>query len=280
MRSASIPHGADEAGDLGADPDYVARRLEIADRAAGPGRAPHDIVYRPEEDDVWRLVNEALAPEWSAHADPAVIAARDRVDLPTSRVPQLREVSERLGPLTGFEYRAVPGLVEKAEFFGGLADGVFLSTQYLRHPSSPLYTPEPDVVHELMGHANVLGDPRIAELHRLAGAATRRLELEQSRQFVADVFWFSGEFGVVLDGYGRPRAYGAGLLSSFGEMGWFADHAEVRPLDITAMGTLPYDIDHYQPVLFAAATLDELLDVVGGFFAAVTDDLVASLLPT
>ena len=63
---------------------------------------------------------------------------------------------------------------------------------------------------------------------------------------MADVFWFSAEFGVVREGR-DVKAYGAGLLSSPGELDWFGRHAEIRPIDVAAMGRLGYDIDVYQP---------------------------------
>jgi phenylalanine-4-hydroxylase len=94
------------------------------------------------------------------------------------------------------------------------------------------------------------------------------------------VFWYSIEFGVVYEsepGFGRQlHAYGAGLLSSFGEIDEFRS-AEIRPLDIPQMGTLEYDITVYQPVLFAADGIEQLLDVVGGFFAEGDDDTPARL---
>ena len=94
-------------------------------------------------------------------------------------------------------------------------------------------------------------------------------------QFVADVFWFSIEFGVIAED-GETKAYGAGILSSYGEMDEFG-HMDIRPLDLHQMGTLNYDITAYQPVLFRAESLAHLEDVVGGFFATVDDDLAARL---
>src|SRR5699024_11826388 len=94
-------------------------------------------------------------------------------------------------------------------------------------------------------------------------------------QCVADVFWFSIEFGVMYEG-GDLRAYGAGILSRYGEMQDFGQ-MEIRDLDLADMGTLNYDITQYQPVLFAARSMDHLEDVVGDFFATVDDDVVARL---
>ena len=110
-----------------------------------------------------------------------VLAARDLLDLPTDHVPQLIDVDAWLRPLTGFGYRAVDGILPGGEFFRALADRTFASTQYVRWEGSPLYTPEPDVIHEVMGHGNCLACPEIADLHRLAGAAIGRLEGERSR---------------------------------------------------------------------------------------------------
>ena len=111
-------------------------------------------------------------------------------------------------------------------------------------------------MHEVIGHGNLLADPRIAEVKRLAGEAARRCETPRALQYVADVFWFTIEFGVMWE-EGELRCYGAGLLSSYGEIDEFRG-AEIRPLDFHAMATLEYDITHYQPILFACDGMGEL----------------------
>ncbi len=244
--------------------------------ATGDGASPATIEYTDAEHHVWSTVAATLGPSWDRHAADGVLEARERLALPTDRIPQLTEVTEQLRPLTGFSYRAVPGLLAVDEFFAGLAARTFASTQYVRWEGSPLYTPEPDVIHEVMGHGNCLACPEIAELHVLAGAAITRLEPGTARQFVADVFWFTVEFGVVVEA-SVPKAYGTGLLSSPGELSWFADHAEIRPLDLRQMGTIAYDIDHYQPVLFAGRSLAHVHDVVGEFFATASEGSIAAL---
>ncbi|MGA9278791.1 phenylalanine 4-monooxygenase, partial [Ilumatobacter sp.] len=260
---------------------YWERRRAIAARAAGPDRPLAHIDYTDAEHAVWATVSATLGPLWERFAATEVLAARDRLGLPTDRLPQLAEVDAALRPLTGFGYCAVAGLVPSDEFFGALARGIFSSTQYVRWQGSPLYTPEPDVIHEVIGHANCLACPEIAELHRLAGEAVGRVQGDRQRQFIYDVFWFSAEFGVVRqDTEHGPgvRAYGAGLLSSPGELEWFGGHAEIRPLDLVRMGRIGYDIDEYQPVLFAGESLAQVLDLVGGFFAEASDESVDQLL--
>ena len=156
-----------------------------------------------------------------------------------------------------------------------LADRVFHSTQYVRHPSEPLYTPEPDIIHEVIGHGNMLASPRFAEVKRLAGEAARRVETDEALQIIADVFWFTLEFGVIREG-SDLKAYGAGILSSYGEIEEFR-HTEIRPIDLAEMSTIEYDITKYQPILYAAESMDHLEDVIGGFFATADDDTPARL---
>ena len=259
------------------DPAYRERRNAIAAAALEwrPGMPIPQISYTEAEHEVWRTVCRELAPKHEKYACRAFRDAVRALDLPRDRIPQLNEVTENLKPLTGFEYVPAAGIVPLDEFYGSLADRLFHSTQYVRHHEAPLYTPEPDLIHEVIGHANLLADPQVAEVNRLAGEAARRCETDAGLQFVADVFWFTIEFGVLHE-EGELRAYGAGILSSYGEIEEFRA-MEIRPIDFHQMGTIDYDITHYQPVLFAADSLDHMVDSVGAFFAEFTDDTPARL---
>ncbi len=254
------------------DPAYRERRNAIAAAALDwePGEPVPRIVYTEAEQEVWRTVCRELRPKHDRYACRAFRDAVAALDLPTDRIPQLDEVSAALKPLTGFEYAPAAGIVPLDEFYGSLADRIFHSTQYVRHSDAPLYTPEPDLIHEVIGHGHLLADPQFAELNRLAGAAARRAETAEALQVVADVFWFTIEFGVLRE-EGELRAYGAGILSSYGEIEEFRG-MEIRPLDFAQMATIEYDITHYQPVLFGAESLDHLVDAVGGFFATCDDE--------
>ena len=253
------------------DPDYRARRAAIAEvgRAHRPGQPIADVEYTPEEDGVWQVVSRELGRKHERYACRAYRDGARAVTLPTERVPQLREVDARVHGLTGFHIQPVPGLVPTREFYGSLAGRTFLSTQYVRHHSVPFYTPEPDIIHEIIGHANMLGNPVFADLYEVAGAASLRATSDAALDFFSKVFWFTLEFGVVWED-GELRAYGAGLLSSYGEIEEFRN-AEIRPWDIARMGTLGYDITHYQPVLFAAESFDRMVDDLGAFFAGYDD---------
>jgi phenylalanine-4-hydroxylase len=259
------------------DPVYRERRDVIATTADRwtPGEPAPVVEYTAEEHEVWRVVCDDLRGKHETYACREFLDGKEALGLPTDRVPQLEELSDAIEPLTGFRYRPAAGLVPLREFYGALADHGFWATQYVRHHSVPLYTPEPDVLHEVVGHGNTLADTRFTELYEAAGAASRRVESTEALEFVSKVFWFTLEFGVVHEEDGL-KAYGAGILSSPGEIEEFRSMT-IRPLDILAMGTQDYDITHYQEVLFAARSFAEVQDVVGGFWSTCDDDSIARL---
>lgn len=259
------------------DPVYRRRRAEIAavTLAWRPGDPPPEIRYDEVEQGVWRTVCRELAPKHQRYAVAEYREAVEQVDLPVDRIPGLDEVTDRIRPLTGWRYVPAAGLVALETFYGSLADRTFHSTQYLRHPAVPLYTPEPDLIHEVIGHGHLLATPTYGELHRLAGTAARRLHDRENLRFLSRVFWFSLEFGTLVED-GELRAYGAGILSSYGEIDEFRTMAS-RPLDLVEMGTADYDITAYQSVLYRAESLAEVVEVVGGFFRTCTDESIAAL---
>jgi phenylalanine-4-hydroxylase len=248
------------------DPAYRVRRGHIAAVGATyrPGDLIPDVEYTAEEDEVWRIVSDQLARQHQDHACREYLLGADRLVLPTERVPQLREVDARVHALSEFHIRPVPGLVPTRDFYGPLAERTFLSTQYVRHHSVPFYTPEPDLVHEIIGHANMLASDTFANLYMEAGKASARTTSAEAMEFFSKVFWFTLEFGVLFED-GSLKAYGAGLLSSYGELNAYAD-AEVRPWNLLEMGTRGYDITRYQPVLYASSSFEQMVAHLGAFF--------------
>lgn len=260
------------------DPSYRRRRNAIASLSIdwSPGDPVPEVEYSDAEHRVWQICSRELEPLHREHACTAFVAAKEELALPTDHVPQLTEVTDRLEPLTGFRYLPVAGLAPLRDFYRSFSGSAFFSTQYLRHHSMPLYTPEPDIVHEVIGHADQLAVPEFAALYRLVGEAVDRTVGEDALRFLSRVFWFTMEFGVVREG-GEHRAYGAGILSSIGETAAYRD-AEIRPLDFAEMGTLTYDITRYQPVLFTGESMEHLVDELSAFFSAYDDEVHARLL--
>ena len=242
------------------DEAYRARRNRIARIALEyePGAAVPDAPYTSEEHEVLRAIWEAIAPAHQRHACAEYLECLKRLDLPRDRIPQMREVTEKVEAISGFRLEPVAGLVEPRVFLESLADGIFLSTQYIRHHSTPLYTPEPDVAHEVIGHAVTLADERLAELNRLVGRAVKRTSSAEALERLAHVYWFTIEFGVLKE-RNEIKAYGTGLLSSAGELEAMRT-AELRPLDLEAASSAEYDPTHFQPVLFCADSFQAMFE--------------------
>jgi phenylalanine-4-hydroxylase len=254
------------------DAAYKQRRAELSELARDyrRGQPVPEAPYAAEDHELWKLCSRELRERHERLASDEYLRGVQALALPTDHVPQLTEVSELLEPVTGFRYEPVPGLVSPWNFYGALGDSWFMSTQYIRHHSLPYYTPEPDVIHEVIGHANQLASPRFAAIYRKVGEAIKRVRTDQAMEFLSRVFWFTLEFGVVREGKAL-KAYGAGILSSFGELDAFRD-ADVKPFDIAAMGAQDYDITRYQPVLFAADSTDALIGEMNDFLDHYDDD--------
>ena len=276
-------HGRMELADLPldhpgyADASYRERRAQIAAAAppfgsGGSARVP-DIEYSDDEHRLWSLVSGELAAAHRTTACRAFLAGCDALALPRDHVPPLSKVDARLTELSGFGLHAVPGLVPTRAFYELLERRLFPTTQYLRHPSVPRFTPEPDLIHELMGHAQSLADPTFASLYRAAGAAAGRAESEEALDALGRILWFTIEFGVVVEG-GVTKAWGAGILSSVGEIGTFMS-AKRRPFDLHAMVTIDYDYTKMQPVLFEAPSWSFVEQELGDVLDQFDDEYVA-----
>lgn len=240
------------------DSEYRARRNAIAEIAMNyrPGQPIPQAPYTEREHHVWQTIWEALGPAHRAHACAEYLDCLNQLNFDTGRIPQLDEVSRKVEALSGFRLEPVAGLVEPRIFLESLARGVFLCTQYIRHHSTPLYTPEPDVAHEIIGHAVTLASKRLAEINRLFGEAISRTRSASRLDRLARVYWFTIEFGVLREN-GQVKAYGTGLLSSAGELAEM-HKAELRPLDLEAAASHVYDPTHYQSILFCADSFEAM----------------------
>ena len=249
------------------DPVYRARRDAIAKLALEhrEGTPPPLVAYTDQEHEVWRRVWEHLTPLHASRAVKAWRSAAARLALDRKWVPQLLEVNE-LTRHPGIEMLPVAGLISAHGFLSALGRGVFRSTQYMRHHSMPLYTPEPDVIHELVGHATSFLAPEIVHLSRSFGEAALRADPATLSQ-IERLYWYTLEFGVALEG-GEVKAYGAGLLSSYGELGDLGRCASLLPFDLEVMSRTPYDPTDYQKVLFVAPSFDEMVRRLEEWLAA------------
>jgi phenylalanine-4-hydroxylase len=240
------------------DPIYRARRNAIARAALAyqEGLPVPVIDYTEHEQTVWRTVWDHIAPLHERYACRTYREASETLPIDRNRIPQLRAVNVELAEVTGFQMLPAAGLVSPRAFLTYLSRAAFLSTQYMRHHTFPLYTPEPDIIHELVGHAASLAHEAFAELNRAFGAAALRAD-DATLEGLIRVYWYTLEFGAVREA-GELKVYGAGLLSSYGELGRFESEAKLRPLDLDEVARTPFDPTDYQHTIFVADSWDAM----------------------
>lgn len=245
------------------DTAYRKRRDTIArlSMAWTPGLPVPDVPYSDDEHGVWRTILEALAPLHAARAGRAYLEACEEVRLPSDRIPQLREVNALLAHKGGYSMVPAGGLVSARDFLMHLGAREFESTQYIRHQSRPFYTPEPDVVHELVGHAASLAHPQFTRLNELFGKAIALVD-EYDELAIAELirlYWWTVEFGVHKED-GTIKTCGAGLLSSVGEIGEFEKRARLIPFSVREAIETDFDPTAYQGVLFVGESFDAVVE--------------------
>jgi phenylalanine-4-hydroxylase len=233
------------------DPLYRRRRDYIASLAKKfreTGKIT-DVAYSEEEQNIWRLVATRLEELQARRASPFYLEAKKQLGISTERIPQLSEMNRRLKHLTNFRLAPIEGLVETRAFLSWLSYRTMLCTQYIRHASRPEYTPEPDIVHEAIGHIPNFTNPDFADFSQFIGHGARIATDEQLEE-LGRLYWFTVEFGLIEED-GEIKAFGAGLLSSYGELEHaFTDNVERRPFDLQEVINQPYDYSEMQPVLY------------------------------
>lgn len=235
-------------------------------RAADPsGHVP----YTSQEDAVWR---DLIARQWSsvqARMAKPYLDGLDRLSLPQDRVAQCHEVSARLARCTGWRVEPVPALIPFGRFFGLLADRCFPAASFIRRREDFDYIEEPDIFHEIFGHAPLLTDPRFAAFSQAIGQAGVRAD-KADYAWLIRLYWFTIEFGLTREA-GVIKGLGSGLASSIAELDWATSgQAELRAFDVLDILRTPYRIDILQPVYFVIDDLDAL-------FAAARRDLLADV---
>jgi phenylalanine-4-hydroxylase len=217
--------------------------------------------YTDEEHDRWQLLMRRQQEELRAHAAPVYLDALDRLQIPDEHIPQCDEISERLLDATGWRVVPVPALIEFSTFFDLLARKRFPAASFVRSQQEMDYLKEPDIFHEILGHTPLLTDPRYAAFVQAYGEAGCRATKEQ-RVWLARLFWFTVEFGLIHTDDG-VKAFGAGIVSSKTELPYAVTNTQVqrRPFDEIDILCTPYRIDILQTVYFVLNDLEQLFEL-------------------
>lgn len=238
-------------------------------------------LYSEENHETWRRLYQRIRPLWERYANEAFLRGVDALGLHAGRIPKLEEVNCLLEPLTGFRLRAVSGYIPAYIFFDCLRRREFPITITIRRIDRLDYLPEPDIFHDLAGHVPMHTDPAFAEtlvrfgqcaqqaaqlVSTIGDSEDRNARLRSMIQAMARFFWFTIEFGLMRDSSG-VKAYGSGLLSSFGELRHAIESSRVQrfPLQLEWVINQSFEIHHFQPLLFVVDSFEHLYSLVEQF---------------
>jgi phenylalanine-4-hydroxylase len=215
--------------------------------------------YSAEEQAVWRTLCDRQTKLTQKLAHHSYLDGVARLGL-LDRIPDFGAVSEKLRKLTGWEIVAVPGLIPDDAFFTHLANRRFPVTVWLRRPEEFDYIVEPDVFHDFFGHVPLLFDRVYADhLYEYGKGGLKAMRLDAVK-LLARLYWFTIEFGLMHTPAG-VRAYGAGLLSSGGELAYCVEDPRPKrlPFDLERIMRTEYQIDRYQEQYFVIDSFEHLM---------------------
>lgn len=206
----------------------------------------------------------ALVPRYACDAFCATLAHLDY----GAGIPRFEAINAKLGRATGWQLVAVPGLVPDPVFFEHLANRRFPVTVWLREPEEFDYIAEPDVFHDFFGHVPMLFDPVFADYMQAYGRGGLKAQALSAIEMLARLYWYTVEFGLIETPSGL-RAYGAGILSSGGEIRYCIESPKPNRLgfDLIRIMQTRYKIDTFQETYFVVRGFGELFRATGPDFA-------------
>jgi len=227
--------------------------------------------YSAADHDTYRRLYTRQLQQLPGLACDEFIAAVGKLGTP-DRIPRFDELSEALMKATGWQIVGVPGLIPEEAFFALLAARKFPVTDWIRKPEEFDYVVEPDVFHDLFGHVPLLFNPVFADYMQAYGAGGMKASRLDACELLARLYWYTVEFGLIDTPQGL-RAYGAGILSSGGEL----RHSIAVPgprrvaFELQRLMRTRYRIDAYQATYFVINSFDQLFEATAPDFAPVYD---------
>jgi len=229
--------------------------------------------YTEADHDTYRRLYERQTALLPGRASDAFIQALPSLGA-RDRIPRFDEINERLVRATGWEIVGVPGLIPEVPFFSLLANRKFPVTDWIRKPEEFDYIVEPDIFHDLFGHVPLLFNPVFADYVQRYGQGGLKAHELGACEMLSRLYWYTIEFGLIQQDDGL-RAYGAGILSSSGELEYAVRSPEPQrlPLQLDRTMRTRYKIDTYQQTYFVIDSFQQLFDMTAPDFTPVYERL-------
>jgi phenylalanine-4-hydroxylase len=244
------------------DQQYIERRKDLfalCRRHRLDRLGPPIVDYTAEETRIWREVCPRLHELHDRHACGMYLAAKRELAITETEIPQLRLLSERLTPETNMHLVPAEGALPYRIFYQYIGERGFPVTQFLRHGSHPEFTPEPDMIHDCLGHVPPLMHDDYAEMLTLIGRAVSATDRGEHVLALKRFSWFSIEFGLIEEA-GDTKVFGSGILSSTREIPYslFSPDVKREPFVTSTVIETDYDPSRMQDHLFIAPSFEFL----------------------
>ena len=173
--------------------------------------------YTQEDFEVWKLLFNRQASLIKSSASSEYLKALDVIGFSDERIPDFKQIADVLKPLTGWNLVTVPNISEQKQFFVFLSQKQFTATCWLRRMDELDYLEEPDMFHDVFGHAPLLSNKAYTDFFKaISHIALKYIDNPKAIELLGRIYWFTIEFGLIRENE-KLKIYGAGIISSFGE---------------------------------------------------------------
>ena len=220
--------------------------------------------YTPEDFEVWSILFNRQIGQLKSIASKAYLEGIEKVNFSSNKIPNYLETNILLQNLTGWQIHVVLGLIDNRPFFELMQNKQFCASTWLRKRTQLDYLEEPDMFHDIFGHVPLLSNQSVCHfLEELARIALRFVENEEAIEYIARLYWYTVEFGLIREN-GQLKIYGAGILSSSGESVYSLEspHPQRLNYNVKQIFDTPFIKDHYQEQYFVIESYQQLFNSI------------------
>jgi phenylalanine-4-hydroxylase len=235
-----------------------------------PSHVEDDVEFTEEQHDIWRILYTTQSPKIRQYACREYLEGSENLQLPEDHIPSVQWLNERITPRTGWRtVRTKVRYSDAVQWYQHFARKEFLITDYVRSRGELMFTPEPDMFHDVFGHLPYFTLPRYVEIQELFAPAFHKARTDDQRENIKRLAWFSTEFGLIREN-GEPKVFGTGLISSSAEMEHvLAGNTPLMEFKVETIVNFDKAIWSFNNQLFVFESLESLKQELKRYFDAI-----------